>query len=268
MIRDVAQDPGPLSIVAVDIGNTTVGMGRWVEGDVNDVERVATEDRGAAKMALAAVRRKCENVRRQAIVIASVVPSATAWLAEHIENDLDLRAFVVGGNTPLPVEVAVREPSAVGVDRVCAAAAAFDHAGQGCTIIDVGSAVTIDVIDDEGIFRGGAILPGLRLQAQALADCTAKLPLIEPAVPSSAVGTDTPEAIQSGLCYGLVGAIRGIVEQIATEGNKWPQTILTGGGSELLKDQLDFVDNWVPNLCLMGAGLAYVKRVAQARGEA
>jgi type III pantothenate kinase len=96
-----------------------------------------------------------------------------------------------------------------------------------------------------------------------LSEHTAKLPLVTPAMPLSAVGRNSIEAIQSGVCYGVVGAIRGIVEQIATEQNRWPQVVLTGGGSAALKDRLDFVDSWAPNLCLMGIGLAYMRRAGR-----
>ena len=254
---------GPLSIVVVDVGNTKIALARWVEGNVHDVRRLPLADRDGVLAALEEVRGLCENTVRQAIVIGSVVPETTAWLCEYIENTLDLRPFVIGDNTPLPVEVAVSEPSAVGVDRVCSAAAAFVRTGHACTVVSVGSAVTIDVIDDDGVFRGGAIFPGLQLQAQSLADHTAALPYVEPAVPASAIGADTQTAIQSGVCFGLVGAIRNIVEHIATEGNRWPQVVVTGGGSVLLQDQLDFADSMVPDLCLMGIGLAYMKRIEE-----
>jgi type III pantothenate kinase len=263
MISGKTKDLGPLSIVVVDIGNTNVAVAQWVNGNVKDVQRVPTSERTAVH-ALDEVRKRCENKKRQAIVIASVVPSETQWLATHVEDTLDLRPFVVGNDTPLPLEVDVREPSKVGVDRVCAGAAAFARLGQACTIVDIGSAVTIDVIDDEGIFRGGAILPGLLVQVKALAGQTAGLPLVKPDFPASAIGKDTREAIQSGVCFGLLGAIRGIVEQIATEANKWPYLVATGGGAVVLKNHLDFVDAFVPDLCLMGVGLAYMKRLEES----
>lgn len=259
-------DLGPLCIVVVDVGNTTVAVARWVERDVLDVERVPVRDREAIVQALDSVRGKSENQSRQAIVIASVVPDVTRWLARHIEDDLDLRAFIVGENTPLPVDVDLAHPDQVGVDRVCAAAAAFSRTGHACTVVDIGTAVTVDVIDDEGVFRGGAILPGPRLQSQALADHTARLPLVDTVVPAGVIGRSTQDAIQSGLSFGIVGAIRNIVEKIATDANQWAQVVVTGGEAEHLIGQLDFVDNVVPDLCLMGIGLAYMKRVGESLG--
>ena len=255
-----AQD---LSIIVVDAGNTTVAIGRWEDGNVFDVIHEPVADREATTEALETVRQKCANQQRQAIVIASVVPDVTEHLRTYIEQTLNLRPFVVGENTPLPIEVNLNEQDSVGVDRVCTAAAAFLRTEHACTVVDVGTAVTIDVIDDDGVFQGGAILPGLRMQAQSLAEQTASLPRVEVSQPASVVGKDTQQAICSGLWYGLAGAIRDVVEQIATEGSRWPQVVLTGGGAQELMGRLDFVDSVVPDLCLIGIGWAYVKRVQE-----
>lgn len=259
-------DLGPLSMVVVDVGNSSIKLARWVDGEIKDMERVGSTDQSGVFRVLDVVREKCDNELRQAIIIASVVPEVTGWLADHIENELELRPFVVGQNTPLPVEVDVPEPSLVGVDRICSAAAAFDHTGHGCTIVDVGSAITIDLIDDDGVFKGGTIMPGPSLQAKSLSDNTAQLPLIEKMFTGDVIGKSTEAAIQSGIHYGTCGAIRGIVEQIATSENRWNQVVLTGGGAEALKEHLDFVDSWVPDLCLMGIGIAYIKRAAEMSG--
>ncbi|NOX59478.1 MAG: type III pantothenate kinase [Planctomycetes bacterium] len=259
-------DLGPLSMVVIDVGNTSTAIARWIDGDIEDVQRAQTHDHAAVIQSLDRVRETCENQQRQALIIASVVPNATENLCDHIEGELDLRPFVVGQNTPLPVDVEVEDPAQIGVDRACTAAAAFEHTGHACTVIDVGSAITIDVIDDEGVFKGGTIMPGLHLQAKALADHTAQLPLIEDFPPKSVIGKSTDEAIRGGIFFGACGAIRGVVEEIASVENRWPQVVLTGGGSEALKDHLDFVDSWVPDLCLIGVGIAYIKRAMEMRG--
>lgn len=254
------EELGPLSIVVVDIGNTNTRIARWLEGEIADIAYAASDDDAGVRAALADVRQRCENQERQAIVIASVVPRQTEALAGHIDADLALRPFVVGGNTPLPMEVGVREPERVGIDRVCAAAAAFDHIGRDCVVIDVGSAVTVDYVDAAGVFQGGAILPGPGLQAKVLAESTAQLPLVKLTPGHPAIGKDTASAIAAGICVGLAGAVRGIVEEIATIAGDWPQTVMTGGAAGLIADRMDFVDNHVPNLTLMGVGIAYLKR--------
>ncbi len=259
-------DLGPLSIVVIDIGNTNTGIARWVEGNVEDTRRVTTGDTTELVSALDEVRSLCENQERQAIVISSVVPEAAEYLASHIEQELDLRPFIVGQNTPLPVETAIEKSESVGIDRVCAAAAAFSRTEHACVVVQIGSAITIDLIDDDGVFQGGVIFPGMQLQASVLEEKTAQLPNVELTVNASVIGKNTEQAIQNGIVCGVAGAIRGVVEAIASERNQWPQVVMTGGGCQFLKEKLDFIDSWVPDLCLMGVGLSYIKRMSQIHG--
>jgi type III pantothenate kinase len=126
-------------------------------------------------------------------------------------------------------------------------------------VVDFGTAITVDLIDDTGRFAGGAILPGAELQAQALARGTAALPEVEPTPPEDAIGRDTSEAIRSGICNGIPGAVRGIVEQYAAKLNQWPQVVATGGDLGLFLERCDFIDSPVPNLTLIGVGLAHSK---------
>jgi type III pantothenate kinase len=263
---DMSADLGPFSVVVVDMGNTQTHIARWVDDVIHDRGAADTSDADTVRALLAEVRGKCRNQQRQALVLCSVVPDALDRLVRHIEEDLDLRAFVVGGNTPLPIEVSVDQPERVGVDRVCAAAAAFERIQQPCVIIDAGSAVTVDLVDGNGVFQGGAILPGAAWQARSLAEWSAQLPLVEPDAATRAIGKDTAGSISAGIAVGLAGAVRGVVEAIADECGVWPQTVLTGGGARLLHERLDFVDNWVPDLCLLGVGLAYYKRAEAMLG--
>jgi len=150
------------------------------------------------------------------------------------------------------------------MDRVCAAAAAYDKIQQACAVVDFGTAVTVDLVDDEGTFIGGAILPGLKLQLRALHEHTAQLPTVDPAFPELPYGRDTIEAMQTGVCRGMAGAVRGLVEGYATHLNRWPQVIATGGDAALMAPYCDFLDNVVSDLTLRGAGLAYTKYLADA----
>ena len=126
-------------------------------------------------------------------------------------------------------------------------------------VADFGTATTIDCVDHYGIFLGGAILPGLDVAARSLNEHTVALPRIKPEIPTGAYGTNTVAAIQHGIYYGAIGALRGIVEQYATQLGRWPQVILTGGFGKLISEKCDFVDSYVPNLCLDGIFLAYRK---------
>ena len=188
-----------------------------------------------------------------------MVPEALEGIRGVVEDGLGKKVLVVGGRIPLPIDVGVTDPAAIGVDRVCAAAAAYDRIQSACAIVDFGTAVTVDVVDDEGTLLGGAILPGMRLQLGALCEHTAQLPLVEPDFPKLPFGRDTNEAMQAGVCRGLLGAVRGLVEGYAAHLHRWPQLVATGGDMAIVAKHCDFLDSLVPDLTWRGIGLAYAK---------
>jgi type III pantothenate kinase len=184
---------------------------------------------------------------------------------------------VVGQDVPPPIRTTLPEPEKVGIDRLCAAGAAYGRLAQACVVVDLGTAVTIDCVDDEGIFRGGVILPGTRMQAAALHRATAQLPEVTLREPDWVFGRNTEEAIIGGIVYGLRGAIRERVEAYATELGQWPLVVFTGGDAPLMKMDEGFVQAIVPGLCLVGIARAFYQSLlpekeqaagGQAEGEA
>jgi type III pantothenate kinase len=163
----------------------------------------------------------------------------------------------------LPLSVALEEPDKVGIDRLLNAVAANTLRPRGISVViaDIGSAVTVDWLDENGVFKGGAIFPGLRLMAKALNDYTALLPQIEiwrnlPPLP----GTSTRQAIEAGLTWGVVGGVAALADQMtARAGGRRALRFLTGGDSELLRGALNECGpGWrhVPMLTLEGLRLA------------
>lgn len=252
--------PGRDALIVIDIGNGVVHLGIWESMQVTCVRGVPTDEHPQLVEELGQLRQRFGKTAPAAVVISSVVPAVAEQVKEAVADlEGNARALVVGADLPLPAPVAVREPGRVGVDRVCAAAAAFEKTRHACTVVDFGTAITVDLIDDEGTFVGGAIFPGTALQAWALSEGTAALPLVKIQSPEQAVGRDTTEAIRSGILNGVAGAVRGIVEQYATELNAWPQVVATGGDLERLLDRCDFIDSAVTDLTLMGVGLAFAR---------
>jgi type III pantothenate kinase len=260
MIAQGHSRPGPSAVAVIEIGNTRIALGIWEDCRVTHARRVATADAAAFGAAFEDLCRMFRGGRPPAVVVGSVVPEALAQVVTQVEQRAGLRAHVVGADLPLPIPVSIRSARTVGVDRVCAAAAAFEKTQQACTVVDFGTAVTVDLVGDAGEFLGGAILPGARMQARALHEHTAGLPEVEVAFPAAAIGDDTCSAIRSGVCHGIVGAVRGLVEGYATVVGKWPQVVATGGDLELFAPHCDFLDSHAPELCLMGVGLAFAKR--------
>jgi type III pantothenate kinase len=161
----------------------------------------------------------------------------------------------------LPLEVALERPDLVGIDRLLDAVAAnrLRSPTLPAIVIDLGSAVTVDLVSAEGKFLGGAIAPGIGMSARALHAFTDLLPLVETAdlaeVPPAA-GTSTAAAIRSGVFWGGVGAIRELIEQMARGLSQRPEVFLTGGASPAVAEQLGPEALLVPHLTLAGIALA------------
>lgn len=261
MIHRIADfDPGA-PIIVFDVGNTATHVATWHENNLKTPLGVDTGDDAAIKQSFEAHVDAMPNGRVAAVVIGSVVKEATGRIADLVQTALDRRPLVIGDAIPLPMDVAVTDASAVGVDRVCAAYAVFDRLQTGCICVDFGTAVTVDLVDDGGVFLGGAILPGIRLQLATLSEHTSALPLIEPGVPELPYGRDTTEAIQAGVCRGIAGAVRELVEGYASHLNRWPQVVASGGDAAFMKPFVDFIDTFVTDITLRGIGLAYSKHL-------
>ena len=264
MIANVDPDADAPQLAVIDIGNARIRMGTWNDGNVTNVTGVSTSDARGFGALFGELCGSFERGRPTAVVVGSVVPAVWDRVRGQIEEATDLEALAVGADLPLPMDLDLRSPETVGVDRVCSAAAAFEKVGQACIVVDFGSAVTVDLAGDNGRFLGGAILPGAGMQARALHAFTAQLPEVEVQFPPRTVGDDTISAIQSGICHGIAGSVRGIIEAMATEVGKWPQVVGTGGDLELFLPHCNFLDSPVPDLCLMGIGLACARRDAEA----
>lgn len=250
--------------VVVEIGNTTTTIGLWIRDQVVTPLVVPTGDEAAFREAFGAHLAATPDGRVAATVVASVVPRAIEPVCAFVLDQTGKEALVVGDGLPLPMDVGVLDRKAIGVDRVCQAFAAYDRLQTECTVVAFGTAITVDLVDGDGVLMGGAILPGLRMQLRALHDNTAQLPDIGPAFPNLPFGRNTAEAIQNGVCRGIVGAVRNLVEGYATHLNRWPQVLATGGDAAFLQPHLDFIDTFVANLTLRGVGLAFSKHLTDA----
>lgn len=187
-------------------------------------------------------------------------PAATRlldWLRAH--RPADPATMLAAGD--LPLEVRLERPDMVGIDRLLDALAAkhLRQTDRPAVVVDVGSAITIDLIDADGAFLGGSILPGIEMSARALHEYTDLLPKIDMAelhTPPPALGTSTTPAMRSGLFWGTVGAIRQLTEKLAAEVGGDAEVFLTGGAGEILAELLGTHARHVPQLTLVGIALA------------
>lgn len=262
-----------MNIIAIDIGNTNIGVGLFLGDEENSIESVPGKSRARLADCLKSAWEQIpvagsskEGKRDGVIVVSSVKPAWTKLVEQIVKDELGERPFIIGKDIPLPMTCWVDEPDKVGTDRVVSAAAAYDVVGDAVIVVDCGTAVTIDLVDENGIFRGGVICPGFEISAKALKDNTAQLPKVKISKPAGPYGKNTGEAINCGIYYSAIGAIQEIIRRYAEELGKWPQTVITGSAAKIIADDCSFIDNYVPHLVLKGIVLAYQKYVEEKVG--
>jgi type III pantothenate kinase len=190
-------------------------------------------------------------------VIGSVVPSATEVLLPTLEAMVHGPVFVIDPDVPLPVRLEVDEPRTVGADRIVNTLAARELYRRDVIAVDLGTATTFDCITAEGVFVGGVIAPGVSAGLEWLAARTAKLPSVEFGPPSRVVGTRTESCIQSGIFFGVVDSVDGMVRRIREEWQRPdPLVVATGGYASLVGRHCVTVEKIEPWLTLYGLALA------------
>jgi len=242
------------AVLAVDVGNSRVAMACAIDEETSLSRRVAASEMSGLGDALAEVWEQMPSPK--CVAACSVCPPALEALENAVLTRLDQEVLLVGRELPVPIDTDLPHPERIGADRLCAAAMAYFRLEAACVVADFGTAITIDCVDDDGAFLGGAILPGLPMGAAALSAGTALLPRVELTAPDWVFGRDTREAIVGGLVYGARGALRELVEAYATALGRWPTVIATGGDAELVCKDSEIVQAVVPDLCRMGVALA------------
>ncbi len=257
-----------MNIIAVDIGNTNITIALYLKDEEEFVKSVPgrsqaklTELFKLAWQKIPIAGSSKEKKRDGVIVVSSVKPAWTELVQKIAGETLDEKIYIIGKNIPLPMDLAVERPGEVGTDRVVSAAAAYAVVEDAVVIADFGTAVTIDLVDEKGVFLGGVICPGLEIGAQALKESTAQLPKVKVTRPKTPYGKNTRQAINCGLYYSAVATLQEVIRRYAEKIGKWPHTVLTGSAAEIIKDDCDFIDSYVPNLVVKGVALAYRKYI-------
>jgi type III pantothenate kinase len=240
--------------VVADVGNSRIKWGRCENGRVTASAALPPDD-------LAAWQHQAERwglPSPGSWAIAGVHPGRRDRLADWVRGRGDT-VLIVDNPRQLPLRVLVDRPEQVGLDRLLDAVAANRRrpGDRPAAIIDAGSAVTVDWVDATGAFRGGAILPGLRLMAQSLHDYTALLPVIEPPRrPPVVPGTATVPALEAGIFWAVAGGVRVLLDHLAAADPAAPATVfLTGGDAPTLQPALgEAVHPW-PDMTLEGIRL-------------
>ena len=253
-------------LLAIDAGNTNVVMGLY-EGErlVADwritTPATWTGDEVAIMLNDLFELRGLKVELVHGVVIGSVVPNLTPALEEASVEHLKVRAVIVGPGIKTGIRIAIENPKEVGADRIANTLAAFRKYGGPAIVIDLGTAVTYDAISAAGEYLGGAIAPGVGISLDALLAHTAKLVRVELLAPDTVIGRSTMAAIQSGLLWGFVGQIEGMVRRMTEELGGTAHVIATGGQAAMVAGLTQVIDDVDPQLTLEGLRLIHLQNV-------
>lgn len=177
---------------------------------------------------------KVEAAEVRGIIISSVVPPMDFTLREVCERYFQLKPLFVEPGIKTGMPVLYENPAEVGADRIVNGVAAFEKYGGPCIVVDFGTATTFDAVSRKGEYMGGVIAPGIGISAQALFEHTARLPLVDIRHPAKVIGTNTVASIQSGLFFGYLGLVDGILDRLLQEMGPKTQVVATGGLAPLI----------------------------------
>lgn len=251
-------------LLAVDVGNTHMVIGVYQGREIRCHWRVKT-DKGNTVDEIASIFHGLfcmENIvfsEITGIIISSVVPVMQAAWSLFARQYLHLTPLLVGHNVKADMPVLLDNPKEVGADRLVNSVAGFAHHATALIIADFGTAITLDCVSARGEYVGGVIAPGISISLEALASRTAKLPQIDISVPpKKAIGTNTVDAIRSGILYGYGGMIDGLVQRIKKEFlPDIPKVIATGGMAGLIAPYTESIEIVDPMLTLKGLQLLH-----------
>ena len=255
-------------ILTIDIGNTNIKFGSFEGEDMIATRRASTERRCTAdeygiiiKELLSQTNNTPKDV--DGVVMSSVVPALNYTMEHACEFLFGKKPLVISATTRTGITIDYDNPNGLGADRIVGMASAYHHYGGPLITIDFGTATTFNLIDKDGRFFGGAICPGIKTGAEALANKTAKLPHIELVRPESIVGKDTRGCMQSGIIYGHAGLVKYMVDGFkALPEMKGAKVVSTGGLSELISQiEPNIVD--VTDRALALKGLNYIYHLNQ-----
>ncbi len=254
-------------LLAVDIGNTNITFGIFEGERLRTTWRMATDvnqmaDEYAALLLNLLHHQGLDVSDIEEVALCCVVPPLLTTFEELCQRYFHISPLVIGAGVKTGVRIRMDNPREVGADRIVNAAAAHHLYSGPIIIVDLGTATTFDTVSKEGDYLGGAIATGIGTAAEALFAKTTALPRVELVHPQHAIGTNTIAAMQSGIVFGYVGLVEGIVARIQQELGEKARVVATGGYAELIAKETTVIDEVNPDLTLVGLRLIYLMNKA------
>jgi type III pantothenate kinase len=228
-----------MELLVIDVGNTNTVLGVFQGKELRAQWRLTT-NRAQTADEYGILIRNLFNLdglqpsQISGVMIASVVPPLNSVLEEMAERYFHLPAVFLGPGIRTGMAIHYENPQEVGADRIANSVAAFEKYGGPCVVVDFGTAITFDAVSEKGEYLGGVIAPGIGISAEALVDRAARLQRVDIREPQRVIGTNTVASMQSGLFYGAVGLMDGILDRLMIELGAKTKVIATGGQAPLV----------------------------------
>ena len=253
-------------LLVMDVGNTNISVGVY-EGDRLchhwriSTGREKTEDEYGMIFGqlLGHVHLTFRDIN--GMILSSVVPPIMASLERMCKKYFQVTPLVVGPGVKTGLNIKYDNPKEVGSDRIVNAVAAIQEYGAPIVIVDFGTATTYCYVNEHKQYLGGVIAPGIEISTEALYSKASKLPRIEIIRPTHIIGKNTVAAMQSGILYGFIGQVEGIVTRIKKQSKQNPKVVATGGRASMIADETPIIDFVDPYLTLKGLQMIYTKNV-------
>jgi type III pantothenate kinase len=257
-------------LLVIDVGNTNTALGVFEGRELRAQWRLSTNRQQTADEYGILIRNlftldSVQPASIDSVMVASVVPPLNSVLEEMSEKYFHLTAIFLGPGTRTGMAIHYDNPQEVGADRIADSVAAFEKYGGPCVVVDFGTAITFDAISEKGEYLGGVIAPGLGISSEALFQQAARLPRVEIRAPNRVIGTNTVGSMQSGLFYGAVGLVDGILDRLAAVLGPKMKVVATGGQAPLVAGSSKYKPPVDPSLTLEGLRIIYERNLPGAR---
>ncbi len=251
-------------LLAIDIGNSNITFGLFEGNNLTNQYRIVSDlskdhESYALDIVELLLNDNIDCLKITDVIIASVSPNLTKIIKLALLKFYQNKILVIGENGfNIDININLKNKEEVGIDRLVNAKAAYKKYGGNLIVIDFGTATTFDIVGNKGEYLGGVIAPGVNLSIKALHDMTAKLPNIKVRYQKNVIGKSTKEAMNSGIYFGYISLIEGLIKRIKKEHKNKMKVIVTGGLSILFSDAIKEIDHVESDLILNGLNLVFI----------
>lgn len=251
-----------MKLLTIDIGNTNTCFGIFENNNISSVYRFSTnkyETVDEWKFVLKNILKNHEEITNASL--GSVVPSKDELLIKALEGLKFKNILKIKPGVKTGIPILYENPLEVGVDRVVNAVALKEKYGVPGIVVDFGTAITFDIVSEKGEYLGGLICPGISMSLENLFKKTSLLPFVDFKKPTGLIGKNTAHSIQSGIYYGFIGLIEGILQRLIKEKGPFAHIVSTGGYSETISKEITLITSIEPELTHWGLYLIFLKNV-------